>query len=124
MARIFAGYAAVFFDERDPGTQYKLARDTYERISPNAFDKVLAGDEDVVGAYNHNPDFLLGRRSNGTMRCGSRYEYRFTSPAPTCAGPATVAATATNTALAHACRRMFPSHADRATASAPGSRGR
>lgn len=59
-----SGYAAVFYDATDPGTQYDFWGDgTYlERIMPGAFDRALRED-DVAALYNHNPDHLLGRSS-------------------------------------------------------------
>jgi HK97 family phage prohead protease len=68
MPKFIAGYAAVFYNERDPGTEYQIAASVRERISPTAFDQTLKSKDDVVAAFNHNTDFLLGRRSNGTLR--------------------------------------------------------
>ena len=50
-----------------------------ERISPGAFDAVLATNPDVLARYNHSDDFLLGRTTSGTLRLysdevGLRYE--------------------------------------------------
>src|SRR5262245_41617106 len=78
-ARLIVGYGAVFYRQGDAGTEYKITRDTVERIAPTAFDKTLQGSHDVIGAYNHDVNFLLGRRSNGTLRLekdsrGLRYE--------------------------------------------------
>ena len=74
------GYGAVFFDPRDAaGTEYRLGSLTRERIAPHAFDKVLASGDEVVSFLNHDMNFLLGRRSNGTLRIakdhrGLKYE--------------------------------------------------
>ena len=41
-----------------------------ERIMPGAFDKMLErieGRHDLVSYFNHNPDFILGRESSGTL---------------------------------------------------------
>lgn len=77
--KVITGYAAVFYDPSNPGTQYELSRNTQERISPRAFDAVLAGNSDVIAAFNHDPARVLGRRSSGTLRLskdavGLRYE--------------------------------------------------
>ena len=60
------GYAAVFYNGT-PETEFKLFDDMVERIMPGAFDDVLAGNPDVRGLFNHDPDHLLGRTSAGTM---------------------------------------------------------
>jgi HK97 family phage prohead protease len=67
------GYAALFnSDSQDLGG-------FVERISPGAFDGVIERGTDVVALYNHDPMFLLGRESSGTLRLsvderGLRYE--------------------------------------------------
>lgn len=38
-----------------------------ERIAPGAFDDVLKEAQDVRGLYNHDPNYVLGRTSSGTM---------------------------------------------------------
>lgn len=63
------GYASVFYDESDEGTQYKFAGwwdDFAERIMPSAFDKSIKED-DVRGLFNHDPSRILGRTQSGTM---------------------------------------------------------
>lgn len=62
--RNVGGYAAVFYRADDPGTEYLLFEDTYERIMPGAFD--LAG-ADVRALFNHDPNMVLGRTSSGTL---------------------------------------------------------
>lgn len=67
------GYAALFnSDSQDLGG-------FVERISPGAFDGVMKRGTDVVALYNHDPMFILGRESAGTLRLfidekGLRYE--------------------------------------------------
>lgn len=67
------GYAALFnSDSQDLGG-------FVERISPGAFDNVMKRGTDVVALYNHDPMFILGRESAGTLRLfidekGLRYE--------------------------------------------------
>lgn len=67
-SRKIAGYAAVF---NEPTTI--LMRDgkggyieVIEEISPGAFDDVL--EDDVRALFNHDPNFILGRNTSGTLR--------------------------------------------------------
>lgn len=73
------GYAAVFYRRGDHGSEYELAAGVLERIAPSAFDQFLRGSGDAVVLWNHSPDFLLGRRSSGTLKLsvdaiGLRYD--------------------------------------------------
>lgn len=61
------GYAAVFYREKDPGTEYQLWQDVFERVDPHAFDEALKRKDDAVGLFNHDPNNLLGRVSAGTL---------------------------------------------------------
>ena len=75
---VIVGYAAVFYNAEDPGTEFRLWDDAYERIMPGAFDEALGGD-DVRGLANHEVTWLLGRTAAGTARLsvdavGLRYE--------------------------------------------------
>lgn len=54
-----AGYGAVFYRIGDPGTEYELWTDTYERILPGAFGDV--SKLDVRSLFNHDPNWVLGR---------------------------------------------------------------
>lgn len=65
---VITGYAAVFYDQSDPGTEYMLYPGMRERILPGAFDRCIRERQDVAGLFNHAPDNLLGRVSSGTMR--------------------------------------------------------
>lgn len=76
--RIVVGYGAVFYREGDAGTEFKLRPNVRERISPNAFDDALERD-DIRSLFNHDPNFVLGRKSAGTLRLsvddiGLKYE--------------------------------------------------
>jgi hypothetical protein len=73
------GYASVFYDPHDRGTEYELGKDRYERIMPGAFDKCILEHHDVLGLYNHDRNMVLGRTGSGTMRLsvdqrGLKYE--------------------------------------------------
>jgi uncharacterized protein len=77
--RVIGGYAAVFYDPANPGTEYNLWDNVFERISPTAFNRAIAEGQDVVGCFNHDDGVLLGRTTNGTVRLqvdavGLRYE--------------------------------------------------
>jgi HK97 family phage prohead protease len=63
-----SGYAAVFYDRSNPGTQYQLWANCFERIRPSAFDRAIAEAQDVRGLFNHDDDWVLGRVSSGTLR--------------------------------------------------------
>lgn len=65
--QLLTGYASVFYNPADPGTQYQLWDNVYERIDPKAFD-VAVREDDVVALYNHNPDHVLGRNKSGTLK--------------------------------------------------------
>jgi len=62
-----SGYAAVFYDPADSGTQFMLDEDIAERIMPGAFDRALKERQDIVGLFNHDADNVLGRTSANTM---------------------------------------------------------
>lgn len=75
---VISGYAAVFYDENDAGTEFRLWDDIVERIKPGAFDRAIRED-DVRGLFNHDPNQVLGRNRAGTLRLsvddkGLRYE--------------------------------------------------
>lgn len=85
-----AGYAAVFYREGNPGTEYTLWDEVVERIRPGAFDRALRERHDVRALYNHDPDNLLGRTRGGTCRLsvdkiGLRYEIDVDMEDPDCA---------------------------------------
>ena len=46
----------------------KDGRTFFETIRPGAFEKVLRSKPDVVCTFNHNPDYVLGRSTSGTLR--------------------------------------------------------
>ncbi|AWM39353.1 Caudovirus prohead protease [Gemmata obscuriglobus] len=75
---VITGYAAVFYNPADPGTEYRMFEDMVERIMPGAFDKTLR-EGDVRALFNHRDDNILGRVRAGTLRVwtdqrGLKYE--------------------------------------------------
>lgn len=65
------GYGAVFYDESDPGTEFRIFDDMIERIMPGFFDDVV--NSDVRGLFNHDFNYVLGRTKadpKPTMRIG------------------------------------------------------
>lgn len=78
--KVVRGYAAVFYNADAPeGTEFELYYDVVERIMPGAFDRALKESHDARGLFNHDPNWLLGRVSSGTIRLsidavGLKYE--------------------------------------------------
>jgi len=62
------GVAAVYFNAADPGTEYQLYEDYFERMLPGAFDRAIREKDDVRGLFNHDPNMILGRTTAGTMK--------------------------------------------------------
>lgn len=60
----FSGYAIVFYQKNDPGTEYKLSSQLTERISKEAANNVL--NDDVIISYNHDFNTILGKTGNNT----------------------------------------------------------
>jgi uncharacterized protein len=61
------GHGAVFYNPKDPGTEYQLGRRVRERVASTAFDGVLSRGDDVMALYNHDEDVLLARTRSGTL---------------------------------------------------------
>ncbi|HEX3152918.1 MAG TPA: HK97 family phage prohead protease [Gemmataceae bacterium] len=57
---VIIGYAAVFYDPNDKGTEYQLGTDIVERVAPGAFDRAIRED-DVRGLFNHDANKRLSR---------------------------------------------------------------
>jgi HK97 family phage prohead protease len=58
---VIEGDAAVFGVETVVGNWFR------EQIRPGAFTRVLSEKPDVIGAWNHNWDYVLGRTTAGTL---------------------------------------------------------
>ena len=76
---VISGYAAVFYREDDPGTQFELFPGLVERVDASAFTRAIREGGDARAVLNHSPELLLGRVSAGTLRLsvdsvGLRYE--------------------------------------------------
>jgi HK97 family phage prohead protease len=74
------GYAAVFYNPTNPGTEYQLYDDLVEHIMPGAFNRALQEKQDCRALFNHNADFILGRVGAGTCKLsvdsiGLRYQF-------------------------------------------------
>jgi HK97 family phage prohead protease len=72
------GYASVFYQPGQLGTEYMLYDDMVERIMPGCFDRAIKED-DCRALFNHDPNCLLGRMKPGTLTLktdstGLRYE--------------------------------------------------
>lgn len=63
-----SGYAARYYDPKDPATQYQLWSDTFERLLPGAFKSAIARPDDVRCLFNHDPNNILGRTTSGTCK--------------------------------------------------------
>lgn len=77
--RRMTGYAAVFYRENQPGTEYIPWEGHVERIANGAFAAALERGDDVRALFNHDSDQVLGRLSAGTLALaeddtGLRYE--------------------------------------------------
>lgn len=72
------GYAAVFFNEDDPGTVFSPFEGHTEIIAPTAFDEALSRGDEVFASFNHDADNILARTPD-TLRLfkdkiGLKYE--------------------------------------------------
>ena len=77
--RAMSGYAAVFYNAEERGTEYGLGEGAVERIMPGAFQRAISEQDDVRALFNHDSNQVLGRSKSGTLRLsvdarGLRYE--------------------------------------------------
>jgi len=82
------GYAAVFYNENDPGSEYAIWDDMRERIMPGCFDRAIREGQDCRALFNHDADNLLGRAAAGTLALsvdGKGLRYEITPADTTCA---------------------------------------
>jgi HK97 family phage prohead protease len=70
IGRKLHGYAVVFYDAADPGTEFRLGEGIVERVDSRAFDKTLLQSNDITAYFNHDPNLLLGRTFAKTLRVG------------------------------------------------------
>ena len=73
------GYAAVFHNPAERGTEYKLCDDIVEHIDPQAFQRAIAEKQPCRCLVNHDPNYRIGRVDKGTLRLttdkrGLKYE--------------------------------------------------
>ncbi len=61
------GLAAVYYDGTR-ATEFQLWEGLVERIMPGAFTRAIEERDDVRALFNHNPDYLLGRRRAKTLK--------------------------------------------------------
>jgi HK97 family phage prohead protease len=61
------GYAAVFFNADDHGTQYELCEGLFERIQPGAFSSALSRGDDVRFLQDHDVSRICGRSGTKSL---------------------------------------------------------
>lgn len=66
------GYAAVFYDEKSPDTEYELWNDpsvrAVERVARGAFARATSEEDDCRALFNHESSAVLGRTASGTLQ--------------------------------------------------------
>jgi uncharacterized protein len=64
--RVF-GYTAVFYNPSDPGTEYNLKANVWERIGRHAFDRAIREKHNVRCQINHDSNYLMGTTGDGSV---------------------------------------------------------
>ncbi|WP_459558353.1 HK97 family phage prohead protease [Lacunimicrobium album] len=66
-----SGYAVVYYNPKDPGTEAHLGGNIYERILPQATNRLFQEDNDVEVCWEHNEATTFACRSAGTAQFSS-----------------------------------------------------
>ncbi|WP_254508755.1 HK97 family phage prohead protease [Anatilimnocola floriformis] len=61
------GYAVLFYDKANPGSEYHLGGNCYERVNADSFDECLLRGDNVVSWVDHNKDWQLGETKDATL---------------------------------------------------------
>ena len=76
--RKLVGYAAVFFQEDDPGTVFSPFDGHTEIIAKTAFDEALGRGDEIFASFNHSTDNILARTPDtlklSVDKIGLKYE--------------------------------------------------
>jgi HK97 family phage prohead protease len=72
-SRKISGVACVFYDPADPGTQFELGKNHYERLHPQAFERTLKSGRTVFLLMIHDKERVLARSDvNLTLKTTAR----------------------------------------------------
>jgi HK97 family phage prohead protease len=63
-----SGYAAVFYNSNDDGTEYRMSSHLIERIERGAFSETLAKRHDIKALWSHDAASPLGSTAAGTLK--------------------------------------------------------
>tara|TARA_R100000654_G_scaffold21267_2_gene42887 strand:+ start:2348 stop:3934 length:1587 start_codon:yes stop_codon:yes gene_type:complete len=80
-SREVVGYASVFVDSDGRAALSENLGGFREKIDPEAFNSVL--ENDVRALFNHDPNYILGRTTSGTLKLSvdkRGLKYSFTAP--------------------------------------------
>ncbi|MFY9803888.1 MAG: HK97 family phage prohead protease [Candidatus Acidiferrales bacterium] len=67
---VIRGYAALHYNGNKKNQSVTLPGGFRERLAKGCFTRALAKGSDVKCMFNHDPNCILGRTSNGTMQVG------------------------------------------------------
>jgi uncharacterized protein len=68
---VISGYAALHYNGNKKNQSVMLPPGFRERLQKGCFDRALAKDSDIKCMFNHSPNFVLGRTSNGSLTVGA-----------------------------------------------------